>query len=84
LGATPPQEYWEESQVWSKPDSRRSPLSRPEHQPLAAAQKFSVWGLASRSPVPKAFLGLPRGTGRTYSPVLRRVRVTSSRNSLEK
>ncbi len=70
--------------VWSLPARRRSPFSRPEHQPLTAAQKFSVLGLGSRLPVPKVFLGLPIGTGVTYSPVAERVSVTLGRNGREK
>ena len=72
------------TKVRSSPAWRRSPFSRPEHQPLTAAQKFSVLGLGSRLPVPKVFLGLPMGTGVTYSPVAERVSLTLDTNGLEK
>src|SRR5947209_7985712 len=59
----------------------RSPA---EHQPLTAAQKFSVLGLGRRFPVPKVFLGLPMGTGVTYSPVAERVSRTVDTKGREK
>ena len=62
----------------------RSPCSFDEHPPLMASQKFSRLAPLSVAPVPRKFLGLPIGTGFTYSAVEARVMSTFEVNGLLK